>query len=644
MTNRTKALTAGDHYNLPYWSEGYAQVNQEGELCIHPTPENSASINLAALSQRLKEQGVRLPTLVRFPEILHDRVRQLVQAFEQAQQESDYQGGFTSVYPIKVNQQQRVVAEIILGQQHFAQQSIGLEAGSKPELIAVLAQLQSQSNENTALKPATIVCNGYKDRQFIRLALMAEKIGHTVFLVIEKLSELPLILDEAKQLNVSPRIGIRARLATIGKGNWQNTGGEKSKFGLSANQILKLIDQLKQQGKIDCLQLLHFHLGSQLANIQDIQQGLTECGRLYAEMMKLEVPIRWLDVGGGLGVDYEGTRSRSYCSMNYSMEEYARRVVSTFKRVCQQQGISEPHIMTESGRAMTAHHAVLLADIVDQDTGTNETLSPLPTGIEHDVISTLYQHYESCHRTQVPDGRSFIELYHDVQHMLSELHAGFNAGSVSIETRAYGETLANNISAYLRQHLQPSHRYHRELLDELHEKHAEKIFVNLSVFQSLPDVWGIDQIFPIAPLSGLHNPVAHRVVVQDITCDSDGRIDRYVDADGLETSLPLPRIKTGDILAFFMVGAYQEILGDMHNLFGDTDSVDVVLNEQGEAAISDSLKGDAVADVLEYVNFDERIVLQSLHEFVDSSDLSDANKSRFKAYLSDALTAYTYLS
>lgn len=636
-------MTAGEHYHLPYWSEGYARTNAKGELCIHPDPENDSGINLHHLSQRLLEQGLRLPALVRFPGILHHRVKQLTEAFAKARQEQDYQGGFTPVYPIKVNQQCPVVEQLIKGQQLAGIQSIGLEAGSKPELIAVLAQLQSPSTgEHQA---ATIVCNGYKDIHFIRLALMAEKLGHKVFLVIEKLSELTLILQQAKELKVTPRLGVRARLATIGKGNWQNTGGDKSKFGLSAQQILQLLEQLKQQGQLNCLQLLHFHLGSQLANIHDIQRGLAECGRIYAELIKLQAPIQWLDVGGGLGVDYEGTRSRSYCSMNYSMLEYARTVVKEFRQVCREQGIQQqPHIITESGRAMTAHHALLLAEIIDREhTDHAQTIMP-PEDDAAEGLRTLYQAWQQLSDQNDINAGSLVELHHGIQQALDDVQLDFSSGKLSLTQRAEGEQLYQRIAGMLKRALDPGNRQHRDLLDELHEKQVEKIFVNFSLFQSLPDVWGINQIFPIAPLRGHHQPVAHRVVIQDITCDSDGRIDRYVDADGLESSLPLPSIQPGEVLAFFMVGAYQEILGDMHNLFGDTDSVDVTLSAQGEIKLGNLQQGDTIQHILNYVNFSSNSIHQCLHQQVEHSSLSNEEKSLFQQELLDSLNAYTYLS
>ncbi|ASP38160.1 arginine decarboxylase [Bacterioplanes sanyensis] len=624
------SLCAADHYNLPFWSEGYVSVNDAGQLQVQPQPDQPPVV-LQQVVTAAQQQGLRLPLLVRFPGIIHQRIDTLVQAFSKARQDVGYQGPFVPVYPIKVNQQRPVVEQIVRGQQRAGCDLVGLEAGSKPELIAVLSQL----GETRGL----IVCNGYKDRHFIRLALLAEKLGHQVFLVIEKLSELPLILEQAEQLQVTPRLGIRARLATIGKGNWQNTGGEKSKFGLSADQILQVVRQLEQRGQLDCLQLLHFHLGSQLANIRDIHTGLRECSRLFAELVRLMVPIQWLDVGGGLGVDYEGTRSRSYCSMNYSIEEYARNVVTAFADVCNELDIAMPGLITESGRAMTAHHAVLIAEVIDHESPTAE----LPQAPEDDApveLHHLYQAWQLLQQELSP--ASLVELYHDVQHWMTDAQAAFSHGLYRLHERAQVESLYRNVGSLLKQRLMPGNRNHRDLLDELYEKQADKVFVNFSLFQSLPDVWGIDQIFPIVPLERLDQPVSCRGVLQDITCDSDGRIDQYVDADGIGSCLPLPGVERGDCLGFFMVGAYQEILGDLHNLFGDTDSVDVESRGDG-LQLSFPVQGDDLQTVLAYVNYDAEDIRQRLQQQVATSTLPEQDQAQLLAELQEALSAYTYL-
>lgn len=621
-------------YNIDHWGSDYFAVNPKGRVVVKPSPaQPNAAVDLTQLCQTLQAQGLSLPVLVRFTDILHHRVNRLCAAFDKAMQEQEYTGGYTAVYPIKVNQQRRVVEEILNTSARSANR-VGLEAGSKPELLAVLAQ--------TGQKNSVIVCNGYKDREYVRLALLGEKLGHKVFIVIEKMNELNLVLEESKKMDVKPRMGIRARLASIGKGNWQNTGGEKSKFGLSASQILEVVEQLKKAGALDTLQLLHFHLGSQIANIRDIQRGLKECGRFYNELCNLGANVRFVDVGGGLGVDYEGTRSRSICSINYSMEEYANNVVHAINEVCSNNNLPHPHLITESGRAITAHHAVLITNVIDIESPDTHA----PDAIADDepaVIQELWRAFQLV--TQGADERSLVESYHDVVQAVSEAQDMYTLGILTLTQRSLAERIYTATCDQLRGQLNTRNRAHRTILDELNEKLADKLFANFSLFQSLPDVWGIEQIFPILPLSQLHQPPLRRGVIQDITCDSDGRIDLYVDGQGLETTLPLPAWPEGEqrLLGVFLVGAYQEILGDMHNLFGDTDSVDVTVNADGEVQINQVIKGDTVAKVLEYVNFDPSKLMDSYRKQMQASDLTEEEQALFIRELEEGLAGYTYL-
>jgi len=637
MRHKTSALNQ-QNYHLDRWSEGYFQV-KEGKLCVAPMNGDSENIlELSSLVESLSSQHkMRLPLLIRFPQILQHRIQQLTEAFSQAITQHQYANKFVPVYPIKVNQQQPVVEAIAQGQKSL-NLPLGLEAGSKPELIAVLAQASDHK--------AVIICNGYKDEHYIRLALLAEKLGHQVYIVVEKMSELPLVLAQAEQLGVQPRLGIRAKLASIGKGNWQNTGGEKSKFGLTSQQILNFVETLKQQDQLDCLQLLHFHLGSQIANIQDITTGLRECTQIYAGLQSLGASISTVDVGGGLGVDYEGTGSRGACSMNYSIEQYADAVVAAWQQVCSQNDLVAPRILTESGRAITAHHAVLISDIIDNEMASEHIevvdkslLSSFDQGrnlltLEERLIQYTAQHHH---------GIGLIEFYHDVLYWMDDLQTAFSHGSIDLLQRASAENFSKQLLSYIAPRLNAANRSQREVLEAIQEKLADKVFVNFSLFQSLPDIWGIDQIFPILPLTQLDQPIQHRAVLQDITCDSDGRIDQYVDAEGVESSLPLPSIEKGTLLGFFMVGAYQEILGDMHNLFGDTDAVDVTLNGLSWS-ISNAIQGDAVKDVLDYVNFNTSDIEERLHQQVSHSELSSEEKSLFAQELKDSLSTYTYLS
>ena len=626
--------SASQIYNIPHWSDGYIDVSPHGEVLIRPHRQRrDSAICLPELIRELTGRGIALPVLIRFTDILHDRVNTLCNAFNEVASEHGYQGRYTAVYPIKVNQQRGVVEELLQAQPAAQRGQIGLEAGSKPELMAVLA---------LSAPGSVIVCNGYKDREYVRTALIGQKLGHRVFIVVEKPSELKLILQEAGNLAVEPLIGVRARLATIGKGNWQNTGGEKSKFGLSAGQVLDVVERLREAGALDSLQLLHFHLGSQIANIRDIQTGLRECARFYSELRQLGAPVGTVDIGGGLGVDYEGTRSRSSCSMNYSMREYAWNVIHTLQGECDRAGVPHPDLISESGRALTAHHAVLVTNVIDRE--QPEPSSPeAPAQDAPGPLHDLWRDY--CHLETVDSPRSRIEIYHDLLHAMSDVHAQFAHGVLSLGHRAEAERIYTASCRQLQRQLNSANRAHREVLDELNEKLAEKLFVNFSLFQSLPDIWGIDQIFPVLPVNGLDRAISRRAVIQDITCDSDGRIDRYVDGQGVETTLPLPEHDEGEplLIGFFMTGAYQEILGDMHNLFGDTHSVDVRLGANGGYEIGPPTEGDTVADILRYVNFDPQALIDAYHQHFRASGLPEGEREGLLLELEAGLQGYTYL-
>ncbi|MCE8005271.1 biosynthetic arginine decarboxylase [Billgrantia ethanolica] len=621
-------------WNIDQWGSGYFDVDDNGHALVRPlgSEAEGPALPLAPLVDQLREADLRLPVLVRFSDILHDRVEQLCEAFDLAMREEEYQGGYTAVYPIKVNQQRRVVEEILATRER-GHGRVGLEAGSKPELLAVLAL--------SADGPSLIVCNGYKDREYIRLALMGEKLGHRVYLVVEKFSELPLILEEAERLGVTPRIGLRARLASVGMGKWQDTGGEKSKFGLTAAQMLAVVERLREADSLGSLQLVHFHLGSQIANIRDIQVGLRECARFYQSLLALGAPIDTVDVGGGLGIDYEGTRSRSFCSINYSMREYARNVVSAFAQACNEAEIPHPHLISESGRALTAHHAVLITNVIGEERVNDE--APERLAEDDPQLDELWRVHDLLNGSVEP--RELVEAWHDLLQAMSEMHDRFLMGLADITVRAEAEGVYFAACARLRERLDSRNRAHREIIDELAEKLADKLFVNFSLFQSVPDVWGIDQIFPVLPLTGLNREPSRRGVIQDITCDSDGRIDGYVDGQGVETTLPLPEWRDDEerLLGFFLVGAYQEILGDLHNLFGDTDSVDAALDENGEWVLSHAQQGDRVSDVLAYVNFDAKVLRDRLAGQLADSGLPAEEQEHFLDDLSAGLQGYTYL-
>ncbi|HEY5683501.1 MAG TPA: biosynthetic arginine decarboxylase, partial [Sulfuricaulis sp.] len=572
--------------------------------------------------------GLALPVLVRFSDILRHRVETLCGAFDHAMQTDGYRGRYTAVYPIKVNQQKSVVEKILARNDG----RVGLEAGSKPELLAVLAQSRQDGG--------VVVCNGYKDREYIRLALIGKELGHRVFIVVEKPSELELVIQESNNLGVTPLIGLRMRLASIGAGKWQNTGGEKSKFGLSAAQVQECVARLRAADLLPSLQMLHFHMGSQIANIHHIQLGMREAARYYAALHATGAEIKVLNVGGGLGVDYEGTRSRSFCSMNYSVEEYAHNIVHAICEICAEKKLPHPDIVTESGRAMTAHHAVLITNVVDTESAPGADSVPQAESDEPAIIHDLWQTLATLSE------RSVVEAYHDAAYRLTEAQGMFSHGVLTLTQRARAEQIYFAILWKVRALLQPGSRTQRELLDELNEKLADKYFCNFSLFQSMPDHWAIDQIFPVVPLHRLNEPPTRRGVMQDITCDSDGSIDLYVDGEGIDSTLPLHPLRENEpyLLGIFLVGAYQEILGDMHNLFGDTDSIHVELKPDGSHQLLQAQQGDTVDSVLRYVNFNADDLLASYRAKIErASALSEKNRASFLAELSEGLKGYTYL-
>lgn len=625
---------AKETYNISYWGQGYFDINANGNVVATPDINSPhLQIDLSLLADSLQEKGASLPILVRFPDILHHRVDSLCSAFNQSIKNYNYQNHYLAVFPIKVNQQGTVVDEILASQYARGQKQLGLEAGSKPELMAVLAMAQKASS--------VIICNGYKDREYIRLALIGEKLGHQVFIVLEKMSELVLVLEEAKDLKVTPRLGIRMRLASQGKGKWQSSGGDKSKFGLSASQVLRVVSALKERDCINSLQLLHFHLGSQIADIRDVRKGITEAAKCYVELRKLGVPVTTMDVGGGLAVDYEGTRSQSHCSMNYSIHEYANNIVYTIGDMCQQYQEDMPRIMSESGRNLTAHHAVLLTDVIGVEHYEAEEIAEPEKGAPQQLLN-MWQGWEELYDCR--NHRSLVEIYHDTQSDLAEIHTLFSMDVISLKERAWAEQVALRIYYELGQKLSTRYRAHRDILDELNGKLADKFFVNFSLFQSLPDAWGIDQLFPVLPLSNLDQEPERRAIMLDITCDSDGTIDHYVEGQGIESTLPVPKWDQQHPyrLGFFLVGAYQETLGNLHNLFGDTDSAIVRLEDNGDYVIEELRLGDTVQDVMQYVHLDANAFLDSYTELVNTH-LPENERSSVLQELENGLQGYTYL-
>ncbi|WP_202845136.1 arginine decarboxylase [Luteimonas saliphila] len=611
-------------YSIPHWAEGYFDVDDAGRVVVRPLGADGLAIPLPEIVDKARERGANLPLLLRFPDILGDRLRRLQAAFEQAQAECGYAGGYTAVYPIKVNQHAGVAGTLA---SHHGD-GFGLEAGSKPELMAVLA---------LSRPGGLIVCNGYKDREYIRLALIGRKLGLHTFLVVEKPSELPLILEEAKALDVEPGIGVRMRLASLGAGKWQNSGGDKAKFGLSPRQVLDLWKTLRDGGMAHCLGLLHFHMGSQISNVRDIANGMREATRYFVELSKLGATISHVDVGGGLGIDYEGTRSRSFCSINYGVHQYASTIVQPLADACVEHGLAHPRIVTECGRAMTAHHAMLVANVVEVERAP-EGRVPDAHDDEPHAIAYLREIHGDL------DRRPPVELFQEAQHFHAEGLSAYALGQIDLVARARIDDLFYAIAHGVRSRLSYDEKSHRPLLDELAERLVDKYFVNFSVFESMPDVWAIDQVFPIVPIERLDEVPDRRGVIADMTCDSDGKIDTYVENEGLDTSLPLHAPRPGESyrLGFFLVGAYQEILGDIHNLFGDTDAVEVRLNGDGYA-ITQQRKGDTTDVMLDYVGYKLEDLRRIYKARVGAVDLSKGEAARLNEALEAGLTGYTYL-
>lgn len=616
--------SVAQNYGIANWGEGYFGINARGNVSVRPNPGRSLELDLFELARQLIDEGQRLPVLVRFDDILRHRVQSLCAAFQQAATALDYAGGYRAVYPIKVNQQRSVIEQLVAG----GGECVGLEAGSKPELMAVLA---------SSPPGGTVVCNGYKDRQYVRLALIGQRMGLKVYIVIEKLSELDIVLAEAADLQVQPLLGVRVRLAAIATGKWQNSGGAKSKFGLSAAQVLTLVRGLHENGCVHWLVLLHAHIGSQIPDLSDIHRGVREIARYFVELRGQGAPIAAIDVGGGLGIDYEGSRSEHEHSMNYDLDAYASEVLRPLARACAEYGLPQPAVFSESGRAMTAHHAVLIADVIERESPDAVPVDEAEADDDDELVDRM--------RKQLKTQASPPQRFHNARALLAQVHERFAQGDLGLAARAHAESLFYAITRAAKRDLRLASRRHRELLEQLNETLAERVFGNFSLFQSLPDAWAIDQVFPVVPLHRLHESPDQASMVHDLTCDSDGCIGSYVDQDGIENTLMLHAQRPGEpyLLGVFLVGAYQEILGDMHNLFGDTDAVNVSVGTDGRCRIAPAESGDSVDELLRYVHFDPETMLTTYRERLIGQGLSADELERDLIELTDALDGYTYL-
>ncbi len=629
-TQRWTVADAADMYEITAWGQGYFSIAENGHVLIHPDRTPDRSIDLKHLVDRLRNRGVEPPVLFRFKGILRDRIQQIHDSFERAIQEHGYQGEYRLIYPIKVNQERQIVEEIL---EFGSQYHYGLEAGSKPELLAVIA---------LASNDTPIVCNGFKDARFIETALLAQKMGRQIYLVVEKYTDLSYILERSKKLDVRPQIGFRIKLAAVGSGRWQSSGGHRSKFGLTINEALRGVQELKEAGMTDCLKLLHFHLGSQITNIRFIKAGLIEAAHVYAELKRLGTGLEIMDVGGGLGVDYDGSQTTFDSSINYTLQEYANDVVFHIQNVCDEADVPHPMIFSESGRAVVAYNSVLVFNVLGvAERGENHLPESLPDDVEQPVFD-LMETYQGIH------DRNLLESFHDAQEALDRAIQLFNTGYMPIEQRAMAESLFWAICRKIRVHMKHLGRVPEELqvLDSLL---SEIYYCNFSLFQSLPDAWAIDQLFPIMPIHRLHERPTRHAVLGDITCDSDGKIDRFVDRREVKRSLPLHELRGEPYyLGVFLIGAYQEILGDLHNLFGDTHAVHVSLDEDDNSPVVEALiTGDTVRDVLSYVEFDCASLLVRMRTDVEKAirqgRIDDRQAGRLLRFYQSALDSYTYL-
>lgn len=621
-------------YGIKHWGDGYFYVSEQGEVCVKPNQNSEVSISLFDLVRELNERGQDLPMLFRFPDILQDRVWRLCKAFNRSIRKNEYQGKYTAIYPIKVNQQESVVKNIIRPKNNEV--SIGLEAGSKPELMIVLA---------FAPKGGVIVCNGYKDRNFIRLALMGQRLGHQVFIVIEKESEVDLVIEESQRLGVRANIGLRVRLSSLASSKWADTGGEKGKFGLSASQLISASERLKNAGLGDCVRLMHFHMGSQISNIGDYRLGFKEAVRYFAELRELGLPIDYVDVGGGLGVDYDGTHSRNASSINYDIGEYSHTIISMLREYCDEYGIPHPNVFSESGRAMTAHHAVLVMNVTDVETLPENVPEISPD--ERQNLSFATQKLMTLLEKGI-DTEMVTETYYRIGHYLAEVNEHYVEGKIGLPEKALAEQLYAVLCRRLKKDLglHTSHRAQRQVFDDLIDKLADKYFCNFSVFQSLPDTWAIGQVLPIMPIHRLNEKPTRRAILQDLTCDSDGKVSQYVDQQSIESNMPIHVLKQGEpyILGVFMVGAYQEILGDMHNLFGDTDSVNVYVRDDGSIEYSGMEEHDTIEDMLRYVHIQPQEAINKFEEKLRLAKLDNAERKIYTAEFFHSLKQSSYLS
>jgi arginine decarboxylase len=627
--DRWTVTDASELYDVSRWGKGYFSVGPNGSLFVHPTKESHRSIDLKQLVDSLEWRGISLPILIRFADILKHRLGEMYQAFEQSIREHGYQGGYCCVYPIKVNQQRQVVEEIFNFGRAY---NFGLEAGSKPELLAVLAI----ADNNTP-----IICNGFKDDEYIEMVMLAKKIGRQITPVVEKFTELELIAKHAEQVGVKPTIGLRVKLASRGSGRWKSSGGYRSKFGLTVSEALKAVEFLKARGLENSLQLLHFHLGSQITNIRQIKAAVIEAARIYVDLKKAGTGLTYLDVGGGLGIDYDGSQTDFESSVNYTLEEYARDIVYHIQSICDEAEVSHPTIITESGRAVAAYHSVLVFNVLGvSGFGQEDLPASIPEESEQPLID-LFETHRSINK------KNLLETYHDAQQALDSALNLFSLGYLSLDQRSLAE---NFYWAICRKILKLAGEldFFPEELEGLDGLLSDTYFCNFSLFQSMPDSWAVKQLFPIMPIHRLNEVPTHHAVLGDISCDSDGKVDQFIDRRDVKKTLPLHTFNgTPYILGSFLLGAYQEILGDLHNLFGDTNAVHVSLDENGEVVLETVVQGDTVREVLNYVQYSAQALIDAFRKDVETAvreqRIGYEESGRLLKFYEEGLQGYTYL-
>ncbi len=618
-------------YQLAAWGgDGYS-INDRGELVVQPMGKDGPKFSLPELVEDLRNRGIELPMLLRVSDVLQLRVAALAGAFRRSIEECGYKGRYRPVFPVKVNQQRDVVEELVdFGKDY----SLGLEAGSKPELLIVLAHMTNADG--------LVICNGYKDVSFIETAMLAQKMGLYTIVVVDRYEELETILTVSKRFDLRPHIGVRAKLASRGAGKWQESGGEKSKFGLTAGELVRVVERLREADMLDCLELLHFHIGSQITAIRAIKDALKEATRIYAELNDLGAGLRFIDVGGGLAVDYDGSSTNFHSSANYSLQEYANDVVFAVQQACDEKGIPHPDIVSESGRALTAHHAILVFDVLDVSSQTIE----VPEGADKHEDGTIANMVQILRELSL---KNFQESYHDALHLKEEAISLFNLGYLDLKGRAIAETLFWAICDKIRL-IVNTLEYVPEELTGLERALADTYYCNFSVFQSAPDHWAVKQLFPTMPIHRLNERPTRRAILADLTCDSDGKIDKFIDLRDVKNVLEVHPITPGKpyYMAMFLVGAYQEILGDLHNLFGDTNAIHISMDEQYGYRIERVIEGDSVTEVLSYVQYDKQDLIRRMRTHLEAAVRAGRINMKESALLmrryEEGLAAYTYLA